>query len=245
MIVFNNFLFYFFSIIFTIFAFCAGWTVLAAMRCFCSGRTVMRTLRKFIVLYGRCIVFGLGMIVARVRFVDSSKGRTAKGPCVYIVNHRAASDAFLMAVLPGEFVQVVNIWPFRLPILGICAKLAGYVSIRTMPFEDFLELFRQLVKNEVSVVSFPEGTRSGSSRIGHFHGGVFRAAKSEKLSLVPVCILGNEDKPKKGSLLINPGTVEIHMLPAIPYTEYRHMNAFVIKKHVRQIMQDFIDAHER
>ncbi|SLM32824.1 conserved hypothetical protein [Desulfamplus magnetovallimortis] len=244
MVVFKNTVFYILSALFTIIAFCAGLFILLLMRCFFPERTILSTLRSFIVLYGKCIVFGLGRLVAHVRFIDSTGGREINFPCVYVVNHRAASDAFLMAVLPGEFVQIVNIWPFRLPILGICAKLAGYISIREMPFDDFLKIFRNLVQQKVSVVCFPEGTRSGSSRINHFHGAIFRAAQSEKVSVIPVCIMGNEDKPKKGSLLIKPGVVDVHMLPPINFAEYAHLSPFALKKHVRKIMQDFIDAHE-
>jgi 1-acyl-sn-glycerol-3-phosphate acyltransferase len=244
MTVFRNAAFYMLSLVFTVWAFCAGWLFLAAVRIFRPRRVVLRLLRRFIVWYGKTVIFGLGRILGRVRFIDSSMERRAEDPCVYVVNHRAASDAFLMGVLPGEFVQVVNIWPFKLPILGVCAKLAGYISIREMPFDQFIELTRSLAEQKVSIVSFPEGTRSGSSRIGHFHSGVFRAAVANGLSVVPVCILGSEDKPSRGSLLIQPGEIHVHMLPAIHPSEYQGMNAFAFKNHVRQTMQEFVDRHE-
>ncbi|MCF8044640.1 MAG: 1-acyl-sn-glycerol-3-phosphate acyltransferase [Desulfarculaceae bacterium] len=244
MTVFRNITFYILSMVFTVWAFCAGWLFLVAVRIFRPRRVVLKLLRRLIVWYGKAVIFGLGLIVGRVRFIDSSRGRRTEDPCVYVVNHRAASDAFLMAVLPGEFVQVVNIWPFKLPILGVCAKLAGYISVREMPFDQFLELTGKLAEQNVSIVSFPEGTRSGSSRIGHFHSGVFRAAVATGLSVVPVCILGSEDKPGRGSLLIRPGEIHVHMLPVIHPSEYQGMSAFAFKNRVRQTMQDFIDRYE-
>ncbi|MFO7752220.1 MAG: lysophospholipid acyltransferase family protein [Desulfobacteraceae bacterium] len=245
MTVFRNIVFYILLLIFTVWAFCAGWIFLVAVRIFRPRRVVLRLLRRLIVWYGKTIIFFLGRLVARVRFIDSSMGKRAEDPCVYAVNHRSASDAFLMAVLPGEFVQVVNIWPFKLPILGVCAKLAGYISVREMPFDEFIALTRNLAEQKVSIVSFPEGTRSGTSTISHFHSGVFRAALTNRLSVVPVCITGTEDKPRRGSLLINPGEVHVHMLPAVYPSEYGGMTAFALKNHVRQTMQDFIDRQER
>ena len=49
---------------------------------------------------------------------------------IFVCNHRAASDAFLMCVLPVEAVQVVNTWPFHLPVLGRFARMAGYLNIK-------------------------------------------------------------------------------------------------------------------
>ena len=37
-----------------------------------------------------------------------------------------------MCVLPHECVQIVNVWPFRIPVLGLYAKFSGYLNIRMM-----------------------------------------------------------------------------------------------------------------
>lgn len=243
MILLKNLLLCFLVVVFTIVIFFVFGMMMILIRLFSSRRTAQKTLRFLIVCYGRTIIYGFARLLVTVKFVDSSRGKTAQDPCVYVANHRSASDAFLMGVLSGEFVQVVNLWPFKIPILGLCAQLAGYLNIRNMPFDDFLIECRQLFDQKVSIIGFPEGTRSGSSQMGTFRSSLFRVAKANRLKIVPLCILGNEDKPKRNSLKINPGKIEIHKLPALAYDEYGHMTGFELKNHVRTIIQTFIDGH--
>ncbi len=243
MVVLKNFLFYTISILFTIIIFFICGISLVLIRIASSKKTARKILRYIIVCYGRVIIYGFARPLVKIKFVDSSEGRTAIDPCVYVVNHISASDAFLMGVLSGEFVQVVNLWPFKIPILGLCARLAGYLSVRDMPFDEFSMECEKLFLDHVSIVGFPEGTRSKSYTMGQFHSALFRVAMDNELKIVPLCILGNSDKPKRGSLKINPGVIEIHKLPAITCDEYRNLNAFLLKKHVRIKMQEFIDEH--
>jgi 1-acyl-sn-glycerol-3-phosphate acyltransferase len=209
-----------------------------------SKRTAQKTLRFLIVCYGRIIIYGFIRLLVKVQFIDTNNGQKTSYPCVYVVNHRSASDAFLMGVLPGEFVQIVNLWPFKIPILGLCARLAGYLSVRSMPFIEFSTECKALFSQNVSIIGFPEGTRSLSSEMGQFHSALFRVAKENRLQIVPLCILGNKDKPKRKSLIINPGRVEIHRLSAIGYEEYKNYDNFELKNHVRNIMQTFIDNNK-
>lgn len=243
MLLLKNLLFYLTVIIFTITVFFVFLVVMIFIRILTSKRTAQKTLRFLIVCYGRIIIYGFAKLLVNIKFIDSSQGKTAKDPCVYISNHRAASDAFLMGVLPGEFIQIVNLWPFKIPILGLCAKLAGYLSVRSMSFETFSRECKELFSDKISIVGFPEGTRSSSSQMGQFHTTLFKVAKENSLQIVPLCILGNDDKPKRGSLIINPGYVEVHKLEAIGPTEYENLNDFQLKKYVRDKMQTFINSH--
>ena len=243
MLLLKNLLFYLIVIGFTITIFFIFLVVMFFIRIFTSQRTAQKTLRFLIVCYGRIIIYGFAKLLVKVKLIDSSQGKTAKDPCVYISNHRAASDAFLMGVLPGEFIQIVNLWPFKIPILGLCAKLAGYLSVRSMSFETFSKECKDLFSDKISIVGFPEGTRSSSSQMGQFHTTLFKVAKENSLKIIPLCILGNDDKPRRGSLIINQGNVEIHKLGAIGPSEYENLNEFQLKNYVRDKMQKFINSH--
>jgi 1-acyl-sn-glycerol-3-phosphate acyltransferase len=244
MILFRNLLFYLVVIVFTFIFSSVFVIVLFFIRILTSQRTAQKTLRFLIVCYGRIIIYGFCRILVRVSFIKNSATEPPTDPCVYIVNHRSASDAFLIGVLSGEFVQIVNLWPFKIPILGVCARLAGYLSVRSMPFDDFSNECKYLFSQKVSIVGFPEGTRSMSSKMGQFHSALFRVAQKNQLQIVPLCILGNQDKPRRKSLLINPGKIEIHQLPPISHDEYKNFDSFELKNHVRNIMQIFIDQNE-
>ncbi len=208
-------------------------------RPFVRRRQRQRLLRQLIKIWARILVKVLPFPFIRVRSRDLSDGQEA-GPFVYVSNHRTTSDAFLMSVLPGEGVQVVNIWPFRIPLIGYIARKAGYLSIRQMAYDDFKARVGAYLAQGVSVVAFPEGTRSASRRMGQFHGALFRVCLAVGVTIVPVCVMGNEDKPRRGSLLLRPGVITVHRLPGIPAASYREKTSYELKNHVRKIMQEHI-----
>ncbi len=243
MIFLKNLLFYSIVIVYTIIFSSIFVVILFFIRFLTSKRIAQKALRSIIVRYGTIITDYFARLLVKVKYIDSSKNITAKDPCVYVANHRSASDPFLLGHLGGEFVQIVNLWPFKIPILGICANLAGYLSVRSMSFDDFSCECKILFSQKVSIIGFPEGTRSNSSKMGQFHSTLFRVAKQNQLKIVPLCIFGNHDKPKRKSLKINPGNIEIHTLPAINPDEYNNFSSFELKNYVREKMQIFIDQH--
>jgi 1-acyl-sn-glycerol-3-phosphate acyltransferase len=138
-----------------------------------------------------------------------------------------------MCVLPHECVQIVNTWPFRIPVLGFYARMSGYLNIKNMPPELFFERAGKLLHEKVSIIFFPEGTRSGGRQMGNFHGSAFRLAVMTGMPIVPLCISGNENIPPRGSLLLRPGTIRVRRLPAITWNEYKDLNVFSLKNKVR------------
>jgi len=159
-------------------------------------------------------------------------------PYIFVCNHRSASDGFLMSLLPVEGVQVVNIWPFRIPVIGFFASKAGYLNIKMMKSEEFCDKAVELLREKVSIIFFPEGTRSGSKKVGNFHGAAFRLALKSKASIVPLCITGNENTPPKGSLLLRSGTIRIRRLPAMTWSEYKELSVYKLKNKVREIISN-------
>ena len=208
--------------------------VVTAIRLTRSRRVTLRRLRRAISWYGACIL-RCGYPWARVRYVDLAP-QEREGPFIFVCNHRSASDPFMMACLPFECIQVVNVWPFRLPFLGAIAKLAGYLSVRAMPVETFYEKAGQLLQQGVCVIAFPEGTRSVTRQAGPFNSSIFRLAERERAAIVPIVLSGTEDMPHKGSLALHPGVVRVHKLPACRWEEYREMTTFQLKNHVRDLI---------
>lgn len=209
---------------------------------FHSLRSTMKRVRRAISLYGRMIT-ALPYPMIRVRYEDRAQG-DPPGPYIFVANHRSASDAFLMCVLPHEAVQVVNTWPFRIPVLGLFAKVAGYLNVKNLPYEEFLAKAGKLLREGVSLVFFPEGTRSGGKAMGTFHGSAFRLALEEKAAIVPLCVSGSENIPPKGKLTLHPGTIRVRRLPAIPWEEYGNLNAFALKNRVRELIRQELTAME-
>ncbi len=202
---------------------------------FASKRRTMRRFRRGISWYGTVVIRVCPFPFVRVKYRDLGERDDLSG-CVVVCNHRSASDPFLMACLPCECIQIVNVWPFRLPVLGRYAKWAGYLSVNEMPVEEFYDAAAELLSEGVCVISFPEGTRSGSREMGQFRGAVFRLALRARVPIVPVCICGNENIPHKGSPWLHPGLVQVHKLPAVTWDTYKDLTAFQLKNRIRDII---------
>ena len=206
---------------------------------FVSHRENMRRFRRMISIYGYGIIRGLARPV--VRAVYDSPPREARTAKIFVSNHVSSSDPFFMAFFPESAVQVVNLWPFKLPVLGIFARLAGYLSIRAMSPEAFQAAGTRLLGEGISIIAFPEGTRAESGPMGPFHGALFRLAQATRTPLVPVCIVGNERTPAKGSWILEPATVRMRCLPEMAWNEFSHMTPYQLKNHVRRLIQDEVD----
>lgn len=210
---------------------------------FVPHRTAMRRFRRAIGWYGWVIIRILLYPWVRVRY-ENCEPNAGPGPFLFVCNHRSTSDPFLLAVLPHEVIQVVNVWPFRLPVLGFFARCAGYLSVRQMSPDEFIACAARHIEQGVSIAAFPEGTRSGSREMGPFHGVVFRLALQTGVPIVPLCISGNERIPPRGSGVLNPGNIRVRRLPAMTGAEYRQMNPFQLKNRVRERIAEELDRME-
>lgn len=199
-------------------------------------RRAVCCVRRMIGVYGRAVLAALRP-VARIRLQGPGWDARDAGGRIYVCNHRSASDPFLMARLPrGEIVQIVNKWPFRLPVLGRVARLAGYISIREMTPERFYETASRYLAEGLHVAAFPEGTRSGDRHVGPFHSAVFRLALRTGVPVVPIAIAGNERTPPRGSLILRPARIVMSMLPPLRTDTYGTMTPFQFKNHVRGLI---------
>ena len=230
-----NLYFYTFFSLFSAIGIPALTVFVAFTRLFLSHRRTMRRFRRAISWYGKLIT-AIPYPFIRLKYEDHSGARRGEGPFIFVSNHRSASDAFLMCVLPHEAIQIVNVWPFRIPVLGLYARFSGYLNIRMMSHEEFMATGTKLLQEGVSIVFFPEGTRSASRTMGSFHGAAFRLALESRADLVPLCISGNENIPPKGSLMLRPGTIRVRRLPAVTWDEYKDLTPYAFKNRVWHII---------
>ena len=227
--------------LFTLIVACLAFSLLwLFQQIFRKPRTTHWLIRRTISYYGAGIIRCPWPLVT-VAYVDLAPHET--GPAVFVANHRSASDAFLMSVLPLEAIQMLNIWPSKIPPLGLIARLAGYLKVREMPFDDFIGEGTELLQEGCSVVAFPEGTRSGSAVMGQFHGSAFRLAQANGVKIIPMAISGNEHMPPRGSAWLYPGKVVVSKLPAVLPESHVGMNPYKLKTMVRDMIGKHLETH--
>ena len=193
----------------------------------------------------RVLLLGFGLLEVRVAwrpffrvdFRDFSGGK--REPGIVIVNHRAATDAFLIAVLGESVAQTVNGWPMRTPIIGWMAHLAGYLNITGWDYETLKERAKKIIAAGDMIASYPEGTRSEGKRMNPFHSGIFHVAKELNVPLYMFCIAGNQYMPDRKFRFREFRNLKIHFLGPVSREEVnRCATAYALKKKIFRRMEE-------
>lgn len=132
---------------------------------------------------------------------------------IYITNHQSMFDIpILMQAAPSNIRFIYKKSLTKIPIFGWGMYLGGYIPINR---EDGREAMKSLkhaavrMKKGISIVIFPEGTRSEDGKLGEFKRGAFVLADEAKAKIVAGTILDSYKILSKGKLKINPGTVKV------------------------------------
>ena len=139
----------------------------------------------------------------------------------YIVcaNHQGLFDIFaLMAALPLPLRFVSKPFFFKIPFIGWGMHGSGHVKVTRRHKEKDSRTLREIIRlaeGGASFVMFPEGTRTRDGRLLPFRAGAFKVACESGVPVLPVTIRGSFERMKKGRFLPIPGTIEIHLHPAI------------------------------
>ena len=121
---------------------------------------------------------------------------------VVVSNHQSLADIILMYKTKMQFKWVAKDSLFKIPVLGWNMLLARHIRLRRGDFSSVKRAYKEAgewLRNGVSVVFFPEGTRSDNHEIGTFHNGAFKLAIKEKVPILPIMIKGTKNAIPKRS----------------------------------------------
>ncbi|HEV3217838.1 MAG TPA: lysophospholipid acyltransferase family protein [Vicinamibacterales bacterium] len=140
---------------------------------------------------------------------------------VFTSNHQSIYDIpVIFASLPFQLRIIAKESLGHIPFLGWHLRRAGHLLVdRSNPDRaGILGRWRRLVADRISLVVFPEGTRSADGRVGRFRGGSFLLALEAGLTVVPISVSGSRQVMQKGRLTTRPGcvTLVVHEPVAAP-----------------------------
>lgn len=143
-----------------------------------------------------------------------------KGTYVFAANHSSMFDILvLLACLPVQFRWLAKEELFRIPFFGRAMRRCGYIPVNRSDPREGVRSLRQAaerIKAGVSVVVFPEGTRSLDGQIGPFkQGGIILAVRAGQ-PIVPVSISGAHRVLPSHSLRVRPGPIKVVIDNPIP-----------------------------
>jgi 1-acyl-sn-glycerol-3-phosphate acyltransferase len=156
---------------------------------------------------------GVTLVVRNEHHIGRGESR------LYVSNHVSWFDVFALASVIPRYRFVAKKELRRIPLFGPAAERVAAIYIdrrnRAAAFDAYRHAAEQ-VKQGVSVVVYPEGTRGHEYALRPFKKGPFVLAIAAQVPVVPVIVYGTRDVQPKGAVRIRGGTVELTFLEPIP-----------------------------
>jgi 1-acyl-sn-glycerol-3-phosphate acyltransferase len=112
---------------------------------------------------------------------------------VVVANHESNADPFLLAHVPWDMRWIAKEELFRVPVIGWLLRLAGDIPLRRgdrASARRMLDEARRTLDRGLSVMMFPEGTRSRDGSLQRFKDGAFQLAIEAQAPVLPMVVRG-------------------------------------------------------
>jgi 1-acyl-sn-glycerol-3-phosphate acyltransferase len=170
-----------------------------------------RVIHRYARLWGKAALLA-NRVKVKVEGMEQVKG---EGPYIFMSNHQGYYDVFaLLGHLPFQFKWLVKKELFSIPFLGWTMAAAGYINLDregTRKTVEALNEAAQKIREGMSIVIFPEGSRSPDGSIQPFKKGGFSLAIKSKVPIIPIAITGSRPIMPKGKLTVASGEIRIRM----------------------------------
>ena len=133
---------------------------------------------------------------------------------IFMSNHVSNVDPPILAPLipPPRTSVLVKKEVFRIPLLSRAMRMGSLVPVDRRNRQAAIDSLRgaaDVLRSGISMMVFPEGTRSPDGRLLPFKKGPFYLAIETGVPIVPVTIVGTYEIMPKGSLSIRAGTATV------------------------------------
>jgi 1-acyl-sn-glycerol-3-phosphate acyltransferase len=137
-------------------------------------------------------------------------------PRVLVANHESWFDVFaLCAVIPSAYRFVGKKELEKIPLLGPAWVGSGHLAIDRSDRNSAVDILREasarMHETGLTIIMFPEGTRSEDQELKKFKKGSFVLAIQAQCPVVPVGIEGSGRIMPKGSFRVNSGTIKVRV----------------------------------
>ena len=131
---------------------------------------------------------------------------------VFVANHQSIYDIpILFWSLPFQLRTIAKESLGNIPFMGWHLRRTGHMLVdRKRPDSArVIQWAERLTSKGLSLIVFPEGTRSRDGRVGRFKAGSFYVALEAGLPVVPLSVVGSRHIMLKGRLTTYPGEVQL------------------------------------
>lgn len=134
-----------------------------------------------------------------------------KSSYVFIANHQGAYDIFLIyGYLNHNFKWMMKKSLEKIPFVGFACKISKHIMVdrsSASAIQNTMDQAQSILRDGMSLVVFPEGSRTPDGQMKPFKRGAFMLAAEFGLPLVPLTIDGSYDVMPKSTFRITPGKI--------------------------------------
>jgi 1-acyl-sn-glycerol-3-phosphate acyltransferase len=191
--------------------------------------------------WSRLILITTGVRVSVEGLERLTPGRTY----VFVSNHQSIYDIpVLFWSLPYQLRIIAKESLGNFPFLGWHLRRTGHMLVnrRRPDAGAIVGWVERLTSQGLSLIVFPEGTRSADGRVAPFKGGSFHLALETRLPIVPLSVAGSRHVMLKGRLATYPGDVKLVIHDPIDTTGLSVRDAKAFGERVRQIIKPVAEA---
>lgn len=163
-------------------------------------------------------------------------------PYIMVSNHLSNADIPVISNLPWEMKWVAKKELFEMPFFGWLLKFAGDIPVDRSSSGKRAAIFQRCkyyLDRNVSVIFFPEGTRSRSGKLNKFAIGAFDLAIKEKIPVLPIVLDGTQEcLPKKSWMFDQNVFVKLKVLEPVYTDQYESNQNFELMDKVRMMIAE-------
>lgn len=191
-----------------------------------------------------------GIILTKMNFfwkviVEGKEKIDQKQAYVIVPNHQSMLDIVIFNMLHHRLRWISKIEVFKIPVLGWEMRMVKYIELERGNKHSVVRMMEKCVsslREGISIVIFPEGTRSLTGAIGKFKTGAFQLAIKTDKPLLPVLIDGTGDVlPKNGLTFRINKVIRIKVLDPIFPGQFGTGDPDELASRVNTLMREAMD----
>ena len=183
--------------------------------------------------------------------VEGLEQLTPGATYVFVANHQSIYDIpVLFASVPFQLRIIAKASLGRFPFLGWHLRRSGHMLVdrRRPDRQGIVKWATSLPARGLSLIVFPEGTRSHDGVVAPFKAGSFFPAVQTGIAIVPLSVVGSRHVMRKGELTTRPGDVRLIVHAPLALTADSEPTPDMMRDlaaRVREIVRQPVDAEAR
>jgi 1-acyl-sn-glycerol-3-phosphate acyltransferase len=170
--------------------------------------------------------------------------RDMRRPYVVVSNHESFVDMLLLSHLPWEMKWLSKSEFFKFPFFGWQMSLVRDVKLVRGDVKSVVAAMQDCAERldrRVSVMIFPEGTRSPTGELGEFKDGAFRLAIDKQLPILPLVVHGTRTALRKHDWRFGVSDADVYVLAPIETAGMTRADVAGLRDRTRELIAGKLD----